>query len=630
MLYRWIVYDHHLAIEAEQEILHPSAEEIYSFLSDGNDSTDVPNPVEQLNEISFSRFGSPLKCELNSGEGNQIVISLYAVRKNQKVPVDMISGVIIDQVVFDNEWFYLNDDFEELQQILCNAEISKSGVISIGQYIDLLKQVVFSDHKEIINNVSNETVRESLTLIGDPPHEINANLYNYQKTGYLWLKQMLDISRGCILGDEMGLGKTLQIITLFQDLKNYGREPFLVIAPLSLLENWKRECNRFAPCLDVYIHHGTHRTGRALELKKHDVVVISYNTAVSDLSLLKMVHWWCVVLDEAQNIKNPYSDRSKSVKAITRKSGIAVTGTPFENHISDIWSLVDFAVPGLFGSLVSFQRNVTDDVLGAKMIEPILSSIMIRRLVKDVANDLPEKVIVPQPIIMTYEERTEYERLRQNIKESISGDTVLSFKLLQKLRMYCTHRALIYDNVSDPAYESVKYQRFCEIVEEIVAKNEKVIVFTSYIKMFDIFKADVHKRFGISMDSIYGETPVKERQIIVDRFNDFSGPAMLVLNPKAAGTGLNITGANHVIHYNLEWNPALEDQASARAYRRGQDKTVFIYRLFYADTVEQVINERIERKRIIAEHAVVGTDGIDERNDIIRALEMAPALQEKG
>jgi SNF2 family DNA or RNA helicase len=628
---KWIIDKHHIAIDTGDEIYHPSAEEIYSFLGDDEENLDFPSLLTDLKSLHFSKVGSPIKCELYSGEDNSIVLELYALRKNHKWSVDMIDGHIVDHCVSDREWFYINGDIGTLQGLLANASIQKCGEISIGQYIDLMKQEYFSEHKEIENNVRSETINITKCSEGEPPKEIKASLYEYQRVGYLWMKHMLEASRGCILGDEMGLGKTLQVITLFQNLKLDKNIPLLVVAPVSLLENWKRECEKFAPCLNVYIHHGSKRTGRYQELLKHDVIVISYNTAVSDLSMLKMIDWNCVALDEAQNIKNPYSERAKSVKAIQRKRSIAVTGTPFENHITDIWSLVDFAVPGLLGALGTFQQNVSDDVLGAEKIEPILSPVMIRRMVADVANDLPEKVIISQPIQMSEEERYKYEQFRQEARVSTENGKAVSLALIQRLRMFCTHSSLCEDKLSeDPILNSIKYQRLCEIVEEIVSRNEKVIVFTSYKKMFDVFLKDVPNRFGIKTGHINGETPVGERQQIVDDFNSYTGSCMLVLNPRAAGTGLNITGANHVIHYNLEWNPSLEDQSSARAYRRGQNKTVFIYRLYYVDTVEQVVNERIERKREIASTAVVGNDGAgNDRNDIIRALELAPEIQRK-
>lgn len=629
---KWIVYDHHIAFDTGDEVLHPDADEVYSFIEkDGCDTSELPSPINQLEKLRFSRIGSPVKCNVYSDDDGKIHIYLFASRKGNEIPVDMIDGQIINQCVTDGEWFYINNDYTFLSQLFAAAGIKSTGEISIGQYLSLIKQELYSDHQEIINDVDNEIVSRFLSMPCPLPKGMIAKLYRYQEDGFYWMHNMLLTSPGCILGDEMGLGKTLQIITIFQDFKEHNQSPSLVVAPVSLLENWKRECKKFAPNLDVFIHHGPKRTGRAVELKKHDVIVVSYNTAVSDLAMLKMITWKCVVLDEAQNIKNPESERAKSVKAISREKGIAVTGTPFENHITDIWSLVDFSVPGLLGTLGVFKQNISDDVLGAEKIEPILSPIMIRRLVKEVANDLPEKVVVTQPLIMSENERNEYEKYRQEAAASSNSGNAVTLAILQKLRMYCTHRSLVNNEAAtDPAFESIKYQRFCELVEEITERREKVIVFTSYKRMFDIFKQDVPARFGIEIKCINGDTPVDERQKIVDWFNAYEGPAMLALNPRAAGTGLNITGANHVIHFNLEWNPSLEDQASARAYRRGQEKTVFIYRLYYADTVEDVVNDRIERKRIISSAAVVGTDGSEEKNDILRALELSPAFQGKG
>lgn len=620
----WIVYDHHIAYETKDEILHPSADDVFSLVFGNEEDHELSNPAEQLTDYHFSRIGSSIKCVVCSSDSHNIRLELYALRKNNVCPVDMIEGQIIDQVINDNEWFYINDDLEPIQNCLRAAGIVSNGDISVNQYFELIRQKNFKNLFE--DNVAFEAIKQSLMTGGSIPNGINATLYDYQRDGYLWMKAMIEISHGFILGDEMGLGKTIQVITLFQYLKSCDRVPFLVVAPVSLLENWRRECQKFAPRLDVLIHHGIKRTGRPAELTKHDIVVASYSTAVSDLSLLRMINWECVVLDEAQNIKNPYSERAKTVKAITRKSGIIVSGTPFENHVTDIWSLVDFAVPGFLGSLEDFKRNISDDVLGAKAIEPVLSPIMIRRLVKNVADDLPERVDIPQPITMSDEERLEYERYRLDACNQIKEGSPISLGLLQKLRMYCTHRFLCDEAVSDgdPATASIKYQRLCEIVEEIVANKEKVIVFTSYKKMFDILSKDIPSRFGIAINAINGDTPVEERQQIVDWFNNYGESAMLVLNPRAAGTGLNITGANHVVHYNLEWNPSLEDQATARAYRRGQSKTVFVYRLYYSDSVEQVVNERIERKREIASNAIVGNSGLSDDDDILRAIEMVP------
>jgi SNF2 family DNA or RNA helicase len=338
-----------------------------------------------------------------------------------------------------------------------------------------------------------------------------------------------------------------------------------------------------------------------------------------------MIKWDMVAVDEAQNIKNPHAERTKSVKRIPCHAAIAITGTPFENHMTDIWSLMDFVASGFMGTLAEFNRDYPDSIESADRIEPILSAFMIRRRVSEVAQDLPERVDIPQVITMSEIESLKYEEERKQILENI-GDQTASLALLQKLRMYCTHPFLLENRAySDPLQFSTKYERLCSILEEVISLNEKVIMFTSYNEMFNILLTDIPDRFSIPVFMINGSTPVEERQPTIDRFSEHGNSALLVLNPRAAGTGLNISAANHVIHYNLEWNPALEDQASARAYRRGQEKVVFVHRLYYADTVEQVINERIEYKRLLSEKAVVGSTGSHEgMDDILAALKMSP------
>lgn len=622
----WRIIDNHIALSVAEEVLHPSAEELYLALLNDTDSfikgIECVALRDAFPEYRFSKIGSDIRCELRN-EDEKIFVNLFCERKGKKVSVEVIQGQIVDQCVLDNEWFYVTGSSKEIEDLFSHAGIMNCGVITVSQYVELLRNKELLVTGTLINSVETSVLDKPILSDGKIPGGINATLYNYQKIGYWWMKYMLSENQGCILGDEMGLGKTLQVITLIQEYKNAGNIPILVVAPVSLLQNWQRECNRFAPELRVAIHHGARRTGRYKDLLSYDVVVISYNTAVSDTALLSMVSWKLVVLDEAQNIKNPDSERTKYVKKIPRKACVAVSGTPFENHVSDIWSLVDFIKPGLLGTRSEYDSYITDDVDGADKVEPLLSPLMIRRLVADVATDLPEKIVIPQEICMSDSEAARYEEYRQL---AIGDGEKVGLGALQKLRMYCTHPQVCDEELdSDPFACSIKYQRMCEIIEEVVERGEKVLLFTSYQKMFDILQRDIPQRFNIPVDTINGSTVVEDRQPIVDKFNNYDGSCLLVLNPRAAGTGLNITSANHVIHYNLEWNPALEDQASARAYRRGQKKTVFIYRLFYAGTVEQIVNQKIERKREIAETAIVGTDGTTEnKEDIIMALDISP------
>ena len=243
MQLKWVIFDHHIALDTGTEIFHPNASEVYAFAFD-NEGEDVPNPIEQLSNLHFSQIGAPVKCELIT-HNMTIEIKLYVKKRNKEWPVDVIDGYIIDHGVTDREWFYVNGDLENLQTMFNNAGIKKCGEISIGQYIDLIKQELFSSQKEIEDHVDKEVIKQLLVPSGEVPKSIYAQLYGYQKIGFLWMRNMISMGHGCILGDEMGLGKTLQVITVFQDLKEKMKTPNLVIAPVSLLENWKRECSLF-------------------------------------------------------------------------------------------------------------------------------------------------------------------------------------------------------------------------------------------------------------------------------------------------------------------------------------------------------------------------------------------------
>ena len=631
----WIIYNNHIALKNGTAIMHPNAEEVF-YLAGRSEDTDlegitVPPIQESMSNIHFSSLGIPIKCRIENAGGNSIAIKLFCLKSGHEVPVDTVDGQIIDHCVLNDTWFYVNGNVDGLNRAFSNLDIKQLDCISVKQFIGFVRNIGEIGLNTVSNEVDCKLLNRELPADTIMPEGLKASLYDYQKVGFFWMRYMIEQNQGCVLGDEMGLGKTLQVIALLKELKNHNRKPALVIAPVSLLQNWKNECEKFAPDLSVLIHHGLKRTGFYKDLEAFDVIVAAYSTAISDSSLIAMINWEILVLDEAQNIKNPRSKRTMFVKNIPRKSSLAVTGTPFENHVSDIWSLMDFVMPGLLGTLEEFNVRYSDDICGAEELEPIITPVILRRTVNEVARDLPEKVIISQPLAMSDTEILRYEDLRTQFADGIKSE-VIGIEAIQKLRMFCTHPMLcIVDEVfQDPYKASVKYQRFSEILDNIVANNEKVIVFTSFNKMFDIMSDDIEKRYGITSAIINGSTQVEERQKIVDDFNAGEGSRVLILNPRAAGTGLNITSANHVIHYNLEWNPALEDQASARAYRRGQKKTVFIYRLYYENTVEQVVNERIEKKRSMSESAIIGTDGgAENKEDIIRAVLMSPVM-EKG
>jgi SNF2 family DNA or RNA helicase len=546
-------------------------------------------PSEAITDIEFNRF--PLEPWLvlrapAAGQGARCSIVLR--NRDGNIDVDSFQRDC-DQAIAENAWYPVATSlFTDIDQLLSKSN-SAIGPITLKQYLILARsespRVIFEEASEAI-------VPTPPVEVITPAHQFKGTLYPYQIAGVRWIGVLANEELGGILGDEMGLGKTVQVIAALTE--DSTARPNLIVAPATLLENWRREFVKFAPGMKVAVHRGGGRTGFPSALRAHDVVITSYDTAVRDLALLKMVEWHFVILDEAQAIKNAETRRARAVREIPKRTGLAVTGTPVENRLEDLWSILDFACPDILGPLGAFRNRFENTVAGATALQPAVSPLLLRRRVAEVAADLPERINTPVAIEMPGLEATEYERLRQAIVDEYGAAATLV--ALTKLR-------------------------------EIIAARDKVILFTSFQRMIDLAVRDVEKRFGMPCFWIDGRTPVDNRQDIVDRFSDIGGSALLVLNPRAAGTGLNIVAANHVIHYNLEWNPAVEDQASARAHRRGQQRPVTVHRLFYASTVEEIIDKRVSLKRQLAAAAVVGTAGAEDLSDVAAALRISPVLE---
>ncbi|WP_226528183.1 DEAD/DEAH box helicase [Metabacillus niabensis] len=627
---KWVVEqkDSLVLNDSDNNTIIPTAEEI--FLSEFKNKSQIRNiqvlkPSIDIESLSFSKYPLELKLQLKPYTDNENIFITANIVVDFKGEYKQIVGLIdsgIDHIIINNTWYpFVRGTMDEIKEVLKKSDVKDLGRISLQQYLSIKKQ----ENPVVIDNLQEVSLDKS-QFISSMNIEIPSfvgNLYPYQNQGYRWLKMIVNENAGCILADEMGLGKTAQIIAVLASESKDATNPSLVVAPVSLLENWRREVQKFAPSLKVKVHQGNHRTGFYTEFTKFDVVVTSYETVLRDLSLFQMLNWNIVVADEAQAIKNPKAKRAIAIKQIDRKATIAVTGTPVENKLTDLWSITDFVFPGYLGELKQFEETFPDEIDSAEQLEPLVSPILLRRRVKDVAGDLPKRIDIPQVLKLSEGEANLYDNLRMQIIEEYGKQA--SLVSLIKLRMYCTHPFLQVPSEEREPTLFGKYIRLVEILEEIISNQEKVIIFTSYTEMSDIFVSDLTNRFGIHCDYIDGRVDVSERQPKIDKFSGINGSAILILNPRAAGAGLNITAANHVIHYNLEWNPAIEDQASARAHRRGQTRPVTVYRLFYADTVEDAINNRLERKREISEAAVIGTDGQRSDNtDIIDALLKSP------
>lgn len=624
----WFVNGDQLIVSAGSKLVYPDAETVYRIFIENESLDNYPaqNYQKSLPQ-HFSSFPLNLQVQLcvdTSSSKSQIILKCNGVLDALKIPIQDFITRKTDHAICDNTWYpFVRDSLDHIQKVIRSLDITSPGNLTIKKIIELKKISLQDSHFIDLTNDIENPISFFPPNTSDEIPSVNATLYPYQLQGWKWLRFIARERLGAILADEMGLGKTLQIISLLASEKSGSLFPSLIVAPSTLLENWRREILKFSPAVSCQVHQGALRTGNARDLLKNNVTIASYDTVVRDYSLFNQVDWKIMILDEAQAIKNPDAKRTLTIKKLKRQISLAVTGTPVENTLRDIWSLFDFVLSGYLGSLPEFERSFENSADGAAKLEPYVRPLLLRRKIADVARDLPPRIDIPQILAMPSDEALQYEIIRQQAQHEFQKNA--SLVSLIRLRQFCTHPFLLNNLREDPLLASEKYKRLSEILEEIFSNAQKVIIFTSFQEMSDLLRRDLSRRFDIYGNGIDGRTPVPDRQKIVDEFTSISGSAFLALNPKAAGAGLNITAANHVIHYNLEWNPATEDQASARAHRRGQTLPVTIHRLFYADTVEDSIDARLARKRNIAGSVVTGVEGKDEDyNDMARALNVTP------
>lgn len=486
--------------------------------------------------------------------------------------------------------------------------------------------------KSVLVSANDEAEQETASLVVPG---LQANLYPYQKKGVSWMRNTLSRTGGVILADEMGLGKTLQIISLFLLDPPNTTCPALVICPTTLIANWLRELTKFSPSLTVMVHRGSNRGTLPRHLLGAQVVISTYDTVVNDLVLFTSIEWSWLICDEAQALKNPDSQRRQSIGKIPRKRTIPVTGTPVETRLLDLWSLVDIAIPGLLGTRDAFEFSHPNTYDSAQILAGVTSPIVLKRRVKDVAQDLPERTDVPVPLELDADLANEYETVRlETIQKYPKAGSLIATGQLQ---IFCAHPVLVGGQITSDEWEELvrqredsdfvqmtpKLSRTLELVTESFENNRKVLIFANFNACGPIIRSVMRLPASTYWGAINGSTPQEDRQRIVDDFEGYTGNAVLVLNPKAAGAGLNITAATVVIHYTQVWNPALEAQASARAHRRGQKNPVTVYHLYYADTVEQVMMERSQMRRRLGAEAVP-TNVEEDAVDLCRALSISP------
>ncbi|MFE6477096.1 DEAD/DEAH box helicase [Streptomyces rochei] len=464
-------------------------------------------------------------------------------------------------------------------------------------------------------------LRDRLTAGPGPaeaPPGLHATLRDYQLRGLAWLDLMTSLGLGGCLADDMGLGKTVTVIALH--LKRARTEPTLVVCPASLLGNWQREITRFAPGVPVRRFHGPDRT---LDDLTGGFVLTTYGTMRSAAATLAERPWGMVVADEAQHVKNPYSATAKALRTIPSPARVALTGTPVENNLSELWALLDWTTPGLLGPLKSFRARHAravengEDEEAVERLARLIRPFLLRRRKSDpgIVPELPPKTETDHPVPLTREQAALYEAVVRESMAAIEaaegmGRRGLVLKLLTSLKQICDHPALFLKEETAPGgtdrltARSGKLALLDELLDTVLAEDGSVLVFTQYVGMARLIVSHLRAR-AVPVDLLHGGTPVPERERMVDRFQSGAVP-VLVLSLKAAGTGLNLTRAGHVVHFDRWWNPAVEEQATDRAYRIGQTQPVQVHRLITEGTVEDRIADMLRSKRALAD-AVLGS-----------------------
>ncbi|WP_328224312.1 MULTISPECIES: DEAD/DEAH box helicase [unclassified Streptomyces] len=463
-------------------------------------------------------------------------------------------------------------------------------------------------------------LRDRLTAgIGpvDPPPGLAATLRDYQLRGLAWLDLMTSLGLGGCLADDMGLGKTITVIALH--LRRARPEPTLVVCPASLLGNWQREIARFAPGVPVRRFHGPDRT---LDDLADGFVLTTYGTMRSTAPRLAQQEWGMVVADEAQHVKNPYSATAKALRTIPTPARVALTGTPVENNLSELWALLDWTTPGLLGPLKSFRARHAravengEDAEAVTRLARLVRPFLLRRKKSDpgIVPELPPKTETDHPVPLTREQAALYEAVvRESLLAIETAEGIarrgLVLKLLGALKQICDHPALYLKEEAAAAADrfaarSGKMALLDELLDTLLSEDGSALVFTQYVGMARLITAHLAAR-AVPVELLHGGTPVTDREHMVDRFQSGATP-VLVLSLKAAGTGLNLTRAGHVVHFDRWWNPAVEEQATDRAYRIGQTQPVQVHRLITEGTVEDRIAEMLEAKRALSD-AVLGS-----------------------
>lgn len=459
------------------------------------------------------------------------------------------------------------------------------------------------------------------------PDGLTGTLRPYQVSGYKWLYSNCKKGFGSCIADDMGLGKTIQVLSLVLKLKeeNNLKEPVLCIVPTTLAGNWVKECQKFAPSIKTCIYHGF---DRELDFSA-DIIITTYSILRMEIKDLLDHQWSMVVIDEAQNIKNPTTAQAAAVKALKTPHCIAMTGTPIENRLSELWSIFDFVNKGYLGNLNDFQKIYSNqiekekDIEAAQRLKRATSPFILRRLKTDksIIDDLPDKMVLDDYCYLTKEQAALYEKTLENTMKSVQSSSGITrrgniLKLITALKQICNHPAHYTKSKNFKIEESGKMAHTIELLRNIFMNDEKALIFSQYKEMGEILCKVVKEEFNTDPIFFHGSLPRNKREEFIEDFQTNEDKKLMILSLKAGGTGLNLTAASNVIHYDLWWNPAVENQATDRTYRIGQDKNIMVHRLITMGTFEEKIDDMLKAKTELVDMSLFsGEQNITELSD---------------
>ncbi len=534
-------------------------------------------------------------------------------------------------VYFRGQWMQLDRDvMQEMLAFMQQPQDRPDWAIQ-----DLLKKLAeegdsfeLDVHDSLAQMLAKLSDSSQLELI-DNPATLNAQLRDYQKRGVAWLRYLERLGLNGCLADDMGLGKTMQVISLLlleREQEQDKPAPTLLIAPTSVIGNWQKELEKFAPQLTALIHHGSRREQNiaafTAQCGQHDVLITSYTLARKDTKLLEAQNWRRIVLDEAQNIKNPTAAQTKAILKLPAKSRLALTGTPVENRLMDLWSIFNFLNPGYLGKQAQFRKvyelpvQRDNDPIQSAVLKRLIQPFILRRLKtdKNIIKDLPDKIDNKIYCNLSKEQAALYEVVVQDVVKQLEESEGiqrqgLMLSTLMKLKQICNHpMQFLQDGSAFTSERSHKLERIGDMLEEAMAQGDSVLVFTQFTEIGEHLNRYLNREKHYKTYYLHGGTQRNKReQMITDFQNPDSEPAVFILSLKAGGVGITLTRANHVFHFDRWWNPAVENQATDRAFRIGQQKNVFVHKFITLGTLEERIDQMITDKQKMAD-SIVGND----------------------